>query len=268
VIGLTGSDLSDVLAAFLDVNLEPAVIDRARQGIVDELVLPRTIAGACAALPAFQLGGLPIAAGGDRDYFGNSLGGTLGATVAALSPDVSRFALGVGGIDMSLMMPRATGFASIDVIFAAGYPRELDRDLLLVMSEELWEHVEGSFAPHVLADPLPGSHPSLVLEQFGLNDTSSTNIASEMAARTMGLPELTGSAAAVWGLVPAAAPVPSACVVFDLGAAPLPDGTVAPAAANGVHEGVRRDARAQAQLAAFLHDGGAVVDTCDGGCGP
>jgi hypothetical protein len=29
---------------------------------------------------------------------------------------------------------------------------------------------------------------------------------------------------------------------------------------------VRRDPRAQKQIAAFLHDGGMIVDTCNGAC--
>jgi hypothetical protein len=72
----------------------------------------------------------------------------------------------------------------------------------------------------------------------------------------------------VWGLAPASAPLDSAYVVYDLGAAPLPDTTVAPPSANIVHEGVRRDPRAQAQLVAFLRAGGAVTDTCNGPCAP
>jgi hypothetical protein len=266
--GLGSADLGQVLRAYLDVNQLPAILDRLRQGLIDTLVLPRTIAGACSALPAFTVGGVPIAAGDDRDYFGNSLGGTLGSTVAALSPDIARFALGVGGIDLSLMMPRATGWQTIETVFRRAYPRRIDRDLIVIMTAEQWELVEGSFAPHVLGDPLPGSAARSVLFQFGLNDTSSTNIASEKAARTLGLTELTPSATAIWGISPSPAPTTSACVPFDLGAAPLPDTTLPPPAANAVHEGVRRDPRAQAQIAAFLHDGGTVTDTCLGACVP
>jgi hypothetical protein len=267
--GLTGADLQDVLAAYLDLDQFPAILDRLRQGLIDTLVLPRTIAGACRAQPAFMIDGQAIASGSDRDYFGNSMGGTLGSTVAALSPDVPRYALGVGGMDLSVMMPRATGWARIEGFYQTAYPRRIDRDLLLVMSEEEWELVEGSFAPHVLADPLPGvDDPRQVLFQVGLNDTSSTNIASELAGRTLGLPQLAPPAQAVWGLAQAAAPLPSAFVLYDLGAATLPDTTLAPDQANAVHEGVRRDPRAQAQIAAFLHDGGAVVDTCGGPCVP
>jgi hypothetical protein len=65
-----------------------------------------------------------------------------------------------------------------------------------------------------------------------------------------------------------AAPADSALVYYDLGAQPLPDGTLPPPMENGVHEGVRRDPRAQKQIVAFLRNGGTVVDSCGGACAP
>jgi hypothetical protein len=155
------------------------------------------------------------------------------------------------------------------VFFRLGYPRRLDRDLLLVMSEQEWEWAESApFLPHVLHDPLPGSRAASVLFQVGLYDCDTTNIASELAARTVGLAELSPSAHPVWGLAPVSAPQASACVYYDLGAAPLPPGTLPPPTDNGVHEGVRRDPRAQKQIVNFLRAGGSVIDTCGGACSP
>jgi hypothetical protein len=244
-------------------------MDQLRQGIVNTLLLPRTIAGACASQPAFMANGTAIASSTDFGYFGNSMGGTLGQTVAAVSPDISRFALGVGGIDFPVMMPRTTRWGQLELFFKIGYPVRLDRDLLMVMAANEWDLGESStFAPHVLSTPLPGSHASHVLFQVGLYDADTTNVASEMAGRTLGLPELTPTAHSVWGLMPASAPLDSAYVVYDLGAQPLPNGTGPAPAENGVHEGVRRDPRAQAQIVAFLHQGGQVIDTCGGACAP
>ena len=47
-----------------------------------------------------------------------------------------------------------------------------------------------------------------------------------------------------------------------------PEETQPPSVDNGVHEAVRRDPRAQAQIVAFLQAGGAVTDTCGGPCSP
>jgi hypothetical protein len=266
--GLTGADTADVVNAFLDLNQFPGIIDRLRQGIINTLLLPSAFAGACGNLPQLQLNGQPLVDGSDLGYFGNSMGGTLGSVIAALSPNVHRFALGVGGIDFPVMMPRTTRWPQLEAFFRIGYPTRLDRDLLIVMSATEWDLAESSsFAPHVLADPLPGSTAASLLFQVGRWDADTSNVASEQAGRTLGLPELTPTAHAVWGLTPAAAPLPNAYVVYDLGATPFPDGTL-PQPENGVHEGVRRDPRAQAQIVAFLRSDGQVVDTCHGACSP
>jgi hypothetical protein len=269
-LGFTNADEASVMLAFQDVDGFPDVVAKGRQGIIDTLLLPRTITGACASLPAFSSQGAPlVASSAGYGYFGNSMGGSLGATVAGLSPDIDRYALGVCAMDLSVMMPRAYGWDAIELFFKQGYPARIDRDLLVVMSAEEWDLVEDSpFAPHLLQDPLPGSQVAHLLFQIGLYDSSSTNVASEIAGRTLGLPELSPTAHAVWGLPPQTAPLDSGYVVYDLGATPLPEGTQAPGVDNAVHEGVRRDPRAQAQLVAFLQAGGAVTDTCDGACSP
>src|SRR5690606_17769647 len=123
------------------------------------------------------------------------------------------------------------------------------------------------FAPHVLADPLPGSTPKRVLFQVGLNDGQTPNVGSELAGRTLGLPQPASTASPVYGLTSYDTPTAeSAYVVYDYGVDPLPTGPVAPAAPTGVHEMVRRDPRAQAQIDAFLRPDGIVVDTCGGPC--
>ena len=116
----------------------------------------------------------------------------------------------------------------------------------------------------MLADPLPGSGSPQVLMQIGLYDTDVVNVSSELAARTLGLPELSPSADAMWGLPANSAPQKNALVVYDEGAAPITDGTV-PTPENGVHEKVRLDPRAQQQLVTFLLGGG-IIDTCGGAC--
>jgi hypothetical protein len=102
--------------------------------------------------------------------------------------------------------------------------------------------------------------------QIGLYDTDVVNVSSELAARTLGLPELSPTSHAVWGLAALPAPQENALVVYDMGAAPISDGTIPPTQ-NEVHEQVRRDPRAQEQLATFLL-GGDVIDTCGGACVP
>jgi len=246
--GLTLADKLGAATTFFDLSTFPAIIDQLRQGIINTLLLPRTFAGACAALP--ELAALPQLSPTDRGYFGNSMGGTLGQTIAALSPDVHRFAIGVGGMDFTVMMPRTHEWPSLESFFRTGYPMRLDRDLLIVMEQTTWDLAESStFGPHLLADPLPGGALATLLFDVGLYDCDTTNIASRIAANTIGLPD-------------------GSFVVYDLGAAALPDNSLPPPVEDGVHECVRRDPREQQQVAQFLPAGGSVVDTCGGACGP
>jgi hypothetical protein len=244
--GLTFPDEGNAAATFVDLNMFPSLVDGVQRGIVNTLLLPRVFATQCAP----QIAGMPALDTTNLGYFGNSLGGTLGFTIAALSPDVHRYAIGVGGMDFTVMMPRTHRWPQLDQFFQDGYADELVRDLLLVMAQTSWDRVESStFGPHVLADPLPGSVVADVLLQIGHNDCDTSNIASQIAARTLPL-------------------APDHFVAYDLGAAALPDDAITPPVENGVHECVRRDPRAQHQVAAFLPAGGSIVDACGGACGP
>jgi hypothetical protein len=262
--GLSGAEESTAIGAFLDPRTFPDIIDPLRQSYMNTLLLPRTLAGACAELPEFQVGGAAIIDGAQAAYFGNSMGGTLGTSLAALSPDMTHFGLGVAGMDLPVQMPRNYAWPRIEGLFKVSWPRRIDRDLIVVMSAHYWDYVDSSLGPHVLADRLPGSGSPQVLMQIGLYDTDVVNVSSELAARTLGLPELSPTSDPAWGLSANAAPQQNALVVYDEGAAPITDGTI-PTPENGVHEKVRLDPRAQQQLATFLLGGG-IIDTCNGAC--
>src|SRR5690606_10520074 len=143
----------------------------------------------------------------------------LGMSVAALSTDIDRFALGVGGISYPVMLPRSVHWPSLESVLAAFYPRRIDRDLAMAMFAHHWDRIEGAtFAPHVLADPLPGSTPKRVLFQVGLNDGQTPNVGSELAGRTLGLPQPASTASPVYGLTSYDTPTAeSAYVVYDYG---------------------------------------------------
>ncbi len=112
-----------------------------------------------------------------------------------------------------------------------------------------------------------GAQPAHFLYQIGLDDSETPNVASEMAARSLGLSVLTSSMSMPSDLPIEAGPVPSAFVGYDYGVPALAAGPTRPAEQNCVHEWVRRDPRAQAQLIEFFRTGN-VVDTCDGACDP
>ena len=266
--GLSSEDQAWIASLLLDVDGFSGLIDRVAQGVVNQLVLMRAVER-CAALPAFGADGESLVDAGDRHYWGNSQGGIFGMTLAALSPDVEQIALGVAGISYPIMMPRSVHWPAFEALLRSAYPSRLDRDLLNVMLAMHWDRVEGAtFAPHVLRDPLPGSQVKRVLLQIGLNDAQTPNVGSQLAARTLGLPQLVPTVALVDALPAFAGAAPSGLVVFDVGSPPLPPGPVPPPEDTPAHEGVRRDPRARQQLDLFLRLDGKVVDTCGGPCGP
>jgi hypothetical protein len=252
--GLTTAEEGNALEAFLNQSLFPQVIDQLRQGIVNTMLLPSVFATSCATLPGLST--VPQLATTGRGYFGNSMGGTLGQTLAALSPDIRRFAIGVGGMDFSVMMARTFEWSQVTNFYTRAYATQLERDLLLVMSQTSWDLAESStFGPHILTNPLPGGAANTMLFQVGLEDCDTTNIAAAIAERTIGLTSLDDTS-----------PQTSAFVVYDLGAAALPDNSLPPPVENGVHECVRRDPRAQQQVADFLSTTQPITDTCSGSC--
>jgi hypothetical protein len=267
--GLSSADLAFVVGALNEVGRFPLVIDRLAQSLIQHHLLARSVATGCADDPAFQLDGRPLFDGDDRHYYGNSQGSIFGMTLAALSTDIDRFALGVGGISYPIMLPRAFQWPALEEVLATFYPSRIERDLLIVMFATHWDRVEGAtFAPHVLRDPLPGSMPRRVLFQVARNDAQTPNVASQVAARTLGIPQLMPSVQPVDGLTPFAEGDESAYVAFDYGAADLPAGPVPPTVDEDTHRAVRADPRAQVQIDAFLRADGRIVDTCEGACSP
>src|SRR5207249_2096448 len=126
---------------------------------------------------------------------------------------------------------------------------KLDADLLMVMIASHWDLAEpATYAPHLLQDALPGSTTKRILDQIGRYDAQVPNVASDIAARTIGLPLLSPPVHPVFGLTETQAPTDSAYVIYDVGSAPTPLGTIAPTMDNATHEGVRRIHAAQLQM--------------------
>lgn len=270
--GLADGDQQLVGSAFFDLNAFPYLVDRVAQSLIGQLLAPRTLAGKCSALPAFRKDGRALIDPDRRYYIGESQGGDFAATLAALSGDMDRFVAGVGAIDYSVITMRSTDFSqggqnSLFAVYAFGYPRRVDRDLLMVMSQHEWERIEGSaFAPHVLDDRLMPGHPHLLLP-IGLYDVGTGNEGSYIMARTLGLSQARFDAAPIWGFPRYALTARDAMVTYDYGVPPVPPATfISPQQDNCVHQLVRRDLKAQAQMDAFLRPGGVVVDVCGGAC--
>ncbi len=204
-LGLSGFDFSLAEPSFV-VNLIAslddfgAMADRLRQGMTNTLVLARMLKqGHFNSHPAFQTpGGMPALAGPDADlgYLGISLGGIMGIYFAAFSPDVANLAVDIPGANFSLMVQRSAAIGLIQTLVNGVNDDPMTQALMWGLLGELWARGEpAGYLTHVTRDPLPGSGaPKQLLMTVARYDGIVPNEASEIAARTLGLPNLRGEA--------------------------------------------------------------------------
>ena len=275
------------------LNNFPSFTARLKQGGLNALVLARLMdSGYFNRLPEFQRTpgdpstGVFPGPSAETFYVGVSLGGIMGLFTAALTPDIERFNIDVGAINFSLLLQRSTQFAVFETVLSfVGLTDPLETALGLGLLHEQWVTSEpAAYARHItgLVDPpLPGSPAKKLLMTVAWLDKQVSNQASEVAARTLGIPSLDG-ASLQRGLLqipdaaPGAAGLDSAYVVYDVGSFDVFDpayDAVIPALANQIPSNacdphaLRLTIPASSQqLVEFLQPGGRVRNFCDGVC--
>ncbi|NOY91682.1 MAG: hypothetical protein GXP55_10815 [Deltaproteobacteria bacterium] len=248
-----------------------AVGERLMQGAVNSVVLARSFRGVCADLDELKVddaGTLkPLLSQTETYYYGISQGGIMGATVAALTPDIERFALQVGAVGYSHLMRRSMDFEDFENIFRLWYPTALDRHFLIASSQAAWDRTDpSSFVGHLLRDPLPGVGVKRIFYHTAHYDTQVSNSLSDVAARTMGIPFFSQSAYTPWEPASTTSgPSDSGYVIYELiGAASIPLGSQPPAMDNRVHDDLRFLEPVLMQIQTFLQPDGQVENFCPG----
>lgn len=266
-IGLSEADKTYVIANVLgNFNNIVQLTDRLQQAHINFAYLSHLIAtGALDELSELHWMGRMTIDKSRIYYYGISNGGIQGVGALALSPHFARGALNVPGGFWSRMMWRSADFSQFALFLAGNYPDPLDRQLLVALSQSLWDYSDpATYAPHILSDPLPGSGgPKRVLYQEGLGDAQVPNLSTRAIVRTMGLPLLNQPIEPVFGVNQVGA-AESAYVQYDVGQLPRPGDTNVPPPDNPVHEAIRRLEAAKVQLQLFLKEDGKVTDSCAG----
>ena len=284
-----GMSADDVAVAVGNILSDPASMmqfgERVPQAMANWIVMNAAIRGPLMQQAAFQRpasgpgtstqGGQsnanqPVYDGVTNYFLGISQGAILGGVLASLSPDFQQIVLNVGGAGFTQMMWRAEPFGAFLDIIQQALPDPLMQQELTASAQVLFDRFDPiTYAPHVLQHPLPQSPPRRVLMQNGLGDLEVPNLASFLEARTLGLPEVAPNTYPVYLLPQQAAPVQgSAMTLWDFGVdLQQAYGRAEPAATNDnpVHNGVRLQPAALAQMDAFFQAGGAIVNPCDGG---
>ncbi|HUE59901.1 MAG TPA: hypothetical protein VMO88_09990 [Acidimicrobiales bacterium] len=214
--GFADSDIPNAVLALSDLSNFPLLADRTAQGELDFLYLQRLLVHPAGfrSSPAFQYpGGTSFLAPGQVFYDGNSQGGIFGGTVCAVSIDVKRCALGVNGMDYSILLPRSTDYVArqplspatlltispsnpqgdlgYSNLFDLFYPDQAQRLLILDLIQTLWDRTDpNGYATHMTSTAagglLPDTPDHTVLMQDGWADHQVADITAEDEARTIG----------------------------------------------------------------------------------
>src|SRR3954470_15807039 len=199
-------DIPNVVTAIGDLSRFNTMIDRVQEGMLAFLYLGRLMAHPQGLVtdPAFQNAqGQPVLKTGRTYYDGNSQGGIIGGSLAALMVDSGRASIGVPGMNYSTLLQRSTDFGrgtddectrvfsgdlpSYACLVYKSYPSEQDRQLVLALMQMLWDRGEADgYAWHMTADPLPNTPKHKVLMSLAFGDHLVSNWAAAVEARTIG----------------------------------------------------------------------------------
>lgn len=269
--GMASEDIPTVATSLADMNNFAKVAERLEQGMINQITAHRTLAGLCRQDAAF-LGpdGSELIDPSRRYFVGGSQGGIYGGTLLTISPDVDRGVLVVGGSNYPLMIQRSTNWPDFEAIFAGGYRERIDRVFTLNFLQQIWDYTDpASYLPHTLSG-LPGIGAKKMLYIIAHNDAQVPNVASDIAARTAGLPVIEGSTREPYGLEVRTEPYDgSGFISIDMGDPEVPFGNEPPPSDEGGHGDVGLSATSTALIGAFLQpDGQIIIPGCDGVCDP
>ncbi len=268
--GLSRPDLIPIVDVVLsNFNHFNLITDQLMQAHLNVQVLSRLARAQMKDDPAMAVGGKPVISGDEVYYYGSSLGAIQGTTFLALSPDVARAGLNVGGAEWSLMINRSGNLSLLQVVLDTHQPDKVDQQELIALTQSLFDPTDPiSYAPHLLANPLAGSGTKRFVLQESIGDAEVPNFATRILARTMGVPALAPLVQAVDGLEQQGGPLDAAYTQYDVHPLPLPPDTNVPAADNAAHDGVAPLEASVKQIEALLRPTGRVEQFCAGSCDP
>jgi hypothetical protein len=243
--------------------------ERIMQSYVEWIYAARVLGSAMADDDALTVDGQSLVDPDQLSFYGNSQGGILGGGYMALSPDIDRGVIGVGGMPFTLFLTRSESFETFLVLMETMYEDWADITLLLGAMQIIWDPGESAGFAHFLTETaLDEITPTKdVLIQAGIGDSAVSTLAAHVMARAYGAALVEPATREVWGLETREPPFEgSALVEFDWGVEeePLALPTDDP---ENTHDGPRWSEEGRAQLGTFLGEG-TITHTCDGPCDP
>lgn len=270
--GMKDEDIGDISLMLVNqIDRFAMIPERSQQGFVEFLCAMRLMSGPMTSEAALTFAHpdsgemINVIDPDHRYYYGNSQGAILGGGYIALSQDIERAALGVGGTPYALLLHRSADFESFFMIFQTMYPDPAEVTLWIGLMQSLWDSAETSgYATVTTANPLPDTPAKDVLLQVGLGDKQVTPLGAEMHARALGAHLISPATRSVWGLTEVETVQDgSALVEWDYGL-DVPTENVPPTG-DDPHEWPRREDAGQDQIDHFFRTG-EIKNFCDGPC--
>ena len=172
--------------------LFPWLSDYLHQGMLNRLLATRTMLRQFGTHPEILSLGVTMA---DTDvrYWGLSGGAILGGSFAALSPDVTKAALGVFGMNWVSVLWRSRQFLPLFVTLMTPYPNRLDQIVTFGSLQILWDPTDSvSYMRNLVDSPIAGHPTTQVLLDVTEGDQSVPPILAENVARSdIGIPFMT-----------------------------------------------------------------------------
>ncbi len=275
-IGLSSSDLELITSEVVtDLSRITLVSDRLAQSLINNLALTELALGELSADPAIDLGhSEPLLDAEQVYYYGISLGGIQGSSLAAISPRISRAVAAVPGGAWSSMIQRSVNFEEIEVLIDLLYPDPLSQTLFIAALQSFFDRSDPAGLISMLNnDPdYPELDEKLYLIQEAIGDCQVPNISTDILARAAGAAHLTIATDPIYGLDTIAGPtthpaitqirIPDRLAEFF-----PPDENTIPETNNGVHSAIIDEAPTMEQVSEVLTTG-LLVHPCDGECDP
>ena len=199
-IGMAQEDvITAAIPALVDLSRFPALPDRLQQGFLNWLFIGRTAIheDGFGSHPAFQFESDEAGAvesrsvidQSDLSYYGNSQGGIAGGALTAVATDFTRSVLYVGGINYSTMLSRSSNWDIYASVLYNSYVDEVDHPVIFSIMQMPWDRGEpNGYANNMTDDPLPNTPEHTVMYPMAYGDFQVPNVATEVAARTIGAP--------------------------------------------------------------------------------
>ena len=197
-----------------------------------------------------------------------------------MAPDHRRAALGVPGMNFSVLLTRSSNWKIYRAIFDPAYKDQATHPLALSLIQMLWDRGEGNgWAAHMTSDPPPNTPIHEVLMHVARGDHQVAPAAADIMARTIGArtnrrPLAPGAAQdknPLYG-IPRIGSFPfagSAIIYWEPGGGLAACRSSRSTTSRSTRASTRTATRATrsprgAQKSAFLQPGGRVIDVCGG----